>query len=42
MGKSLKEYIPAMLQWWWVVVIGFIGRITGVVLDIWQDLTLPT
>ena len=41
MWKSLKDYSVAVVRWWWVVVMGAIVAIVGIVLDIWQDLALP-
>jgi len=41
MGKSLREYIPALLHWWWILAIGTAGSIIGVILNVWQDLTVP-
>jgi hypothetical protein len=41
MWKSLKGYSVAVVRWWWVVVMGAIVAVVGIVLDIWQDLALP-
>jgi hypothetical protein len=39
--KSVKEYVPAILKLWWVVVVGGILSAVGVVLNIVQGLTIP-
>lgn len=42
MGLSFKEYVLAVLKWWWVVAIGVLLPIAAVVLDAMGKLTTPT
>jgi hypothetical protein len=41
MWKSLLEYIKALGWWSWVVLLGIIGAVTGVVLDV-SGIKFPT
>lgn len=41
MGKSLKEYVPAIFRWWWVLVVFMIGDIAGIALTMWRNIEVP-
>lgn len=41
MWQSVKGYVRAVCQWWWVVAMGFGFGIIGTILDIWQELAIP-
>ena len=41
MWRSIKEYVTAVLRWWWVVAITVIGSTIGLMLNIFGDIKIP-